>query len=637
MRLRMLQITDLTIRIAGRLLLEGASLTIPDGAKVGLLGRNGTGKTTLFKAICGDFAPDAGSISLPRGARIGRVEQEAPSGPTTLIDQVLQSDTERAELLAEAEIAEDPHRIADIHTRLADIGAHDAEARAARILNGLGFDNAAQKRPCSDFSGGWRMRVALAGLLFSQPDLLLLDEPTNYLDLEGALWLERFLSRYPRTVIIVSHDRDLLNQSVNTIAHLENRKLTSWRGGYDSFERQYQEAQILQGKARAKQQAQRKHMEAFVARFRAKASKARQAQSRLKALEKLQPIAEINSESSLPLHFPDPEKQAVPPIVRMEDVSVGYEPGKAILNRLNLRIDDDDRIALLGANGNGKSTFAKLLVGELEAEDGIVSRSNKLKIGYFAQHQLDLLIPAQSAFEHVRPKMPQETEARVRARVAQMGLATHKMDTPAKDLSGGEKARLLMGLAAFDRPHLLILDEPTNHLDIDSREMLIRALNDYSGAVILISHDRHLIEACVDRLWLVSGGTVASYDGNLDEYRRLILRGPEAPAADGGAAPEIAPVPAVNAKEERRRAAERREKAAPIRKKIGECETLMDDLNKKIQAIDRRLADTDIYQKDPEEAARLAQLRARRAEKLEQAEEIWLELSEMSAKLEAAE
>ncbi len=632
----MLQISEITLRIAGRPLIEDASVTIADGAKVGLVGRNGTGKTTLFKAICGEHAIDAGHITMPKGARIGKVEQEAPSGPTRLIDQVLQSDIERASLLAEAETATDPVRIADIHTRLADIGAHDAEARAARILNGLGFDNETQKLPCSDFSGGWRMRVALAGVLFSQPDLLLLDEPTNYLDLEGTLWLERYLARYPHTVVMISHDRDLLNKAVNTIVHLADRKMTSWRGGFDAFERQYREAQILQGKMRVKQETQRKHMEAFVERFRAKASKARQAQSRLKALEKLQPLAEISSEAVLPLHFPDPQKRAAPPIIRMENASVGYQPGQPILDRLNLRIDDDDRIALLGANGNGKSTFAKLLVGELMAEDGIVERSNKLKIGYFAQHQLDLLNPAQSAFDHVRPRMTQESEARVRARVARMGLATHKMDTPAKDLSGGEKARLLMGLAAFDRPHLLILDEPTNHLDIDSRELLVHALNSYSGAVILISHDRHLIEASADRLWLVSGRTVAPYEGDLDDYRRLILKGPE-PSGEPSASPAAGPVPAVNQKDERRRSAERREKLAPVRKKIKECESLIDDLGGKIAAIDRRLADSGLYQRDPDEATRLAQLRAQRAGKLEQAEEIWLELSELSSKLEAAE
>ena len=634
----MLQISDLTLRIAGRPLLEGASVTIADGAKVGLVGRNGTGKTTLFRAICGDHMADAGSISLPKGMRIGQVQQEAPSGPTTLIDQVLQADTERAALMAEAESADDPHRIAEIHMRLVDIGAHDAEARAARILSGLGFDNTAQRRPCSDFSGGWRMRVALAGVLFSEPDLLLLDEPTNYLDLEGTLWLERYLTRYPHTVIIISHDRDLLNKAVGTIVHLAERKLTSWRGGFDAFERQYREAQILQGKMRAKQEAQRKHMEAFVSRFRAKASKARQAQSRLKALEKLQPIAEISSEAVLPLRFPDPEKPVAPPIVRMEDAAVGYETGNPVLHRMNLRIDDDDRIALLGANGNGKSTFAKLLVGELKPEHGLVERANRLRVGYFAQHQLDLLNPAHSAYEHVRAKMPGETEARVRARVAQMGLATHKMDTAAGDLSGGEKARLLMGLAAFDRPHLLILDEPTNHLDIDSRELLIHALNGYSGAVILISHDRHLIEACADRLWLVAGRTVSPYQGDLGDYRRLVLKGSEAAENTPVPSVEDSPLPGTgNPREERRIAAEKREKLAPIRKKIRECEAVIDELTGKIAAIDRRLANSDIYQKDPEEAARLAQLRARRAEKLEQAEEIWLELSELSSRLTAAE
>ena len=628
MRLVMLQITDLTIRIAGRVLLDNARLTIPAGAKVGLVGRNGTGKTTLFKAICGDHGIDAGSISIPKGMRIGRIEQEAPSGPATLIDEVLKADKERANLLNEAETASNPERIAEIHTRLADIGAHDAEARAARILSGLGFDNAAQQRPCSEYSGGWRMRVALAGLLFSEPDLLLLDEPTNYLDLEGTLWLERYLSRYPHTVVIISHDRDLLNKAVRQIVHLSERKLTAWRGGFDAFERQYREAQVLQEKKRARQDVQRKHMEAFVNRFRAKATKARQAQSRLKALEKLQPIAEISSETTVPFRFPDPEKAVAPPIVQMEDAAVGYASEKPVLSGLNLRIDDDDRIALLGANGNGKSTFAKLLAGELATQDGNMVRANRLKVGYFAQHQLDLLNPARSAVEHVRDKMEGASEAKIRARVAQMGLATEKMDTVAGHLSGGEKARLLMGMAAFDSPHLLILDEPTNHLDIDSRELLVHALNSYDGAIILISHDRHLIEACADRLWLVANGTVAPFDDDLEAYRKLILKGPGEESS--GTQPETGERPATSVKESRRLAAERREKLAPIRKKIRECEDLIDDLSGKIAAIDRRLADTDLYERDPEEAARLAQLRARRAEKLEQAEEIWLELSELS-------
>jgi ATP-binding cassette subfamily F protein 3 len=627
----MLHITDLTLRIAGRPLLERASVTIADKAKVGLVGRNGTGKTTLFRAICGELAPDQGSIRLPKGGRIGRVAQEAPGGPQSLLEEVLAADPERAALLRQTEIETDAHALADIHTRLVDIGAHDAEARAARILHGLGFATAAQSQPCAEFSGGWRMRVALAGVLFSEPDLLLLDEPTNYLDLEGTLWLERYLARYPRTAIVISHDRDLLNKAVGTIVHFSEHKLTAYAGGYDAFERQFREKQRLQAKLTAKQDAQRKHMEAFVERFRAKATKARQAQSRLKALARLKPIARIADETMLPFRFANPAKPAAPPIVQMEAVSTGYDADRPVLAELDLRIDNDDRIALLGTNGNGKSTFAKLLAGDLAPFAGRLTRSNKLRNGYFAQHQADKLQPGQSAYDHVRARLDGISEAQVRARVAQMGLSTEKMNTPSKDLSGGEKARLLMGLATIDAPHLIILDEPTNHLDIDSREALVHALNDYDGAVIMISHDRHLIEACADRLWLVDGGTVKPFEGDLEDYRRLVLKG------DGKANGSDEAATSSSAKAQRRVAAAMREAAAPIRKKIRECEDLMADLTKKIEAIDARLADTDLYARDPDEATRLAQLRARRAEKLGEAEEIWLELHAMTEKLESAE
>ena len=631
----MLQISDLTLRIAGRPLLEGASVTLPTGSKAGFVGRNGAGKTTLFKAIAGDISPDAGTVSLPKGTRIGRVEQEAPSGPLTLLETVLAGDTERADLLREAETATDPDRIADIHMRLADIGAHEAEARAARILAGLGFDAAAQLRPCSEFSGGWRMRVALAGILFSEPDLLLLDEPTNYLDLEGTLWLERYLSRYPHTVVVISHDRDLLNNAVDSIVHLHDRKLTFWRGGYDSFERQYREQQLLQGKQRAKQEAERKHMEAFVERFRAKASKARQAQSRLKALAKLQPIAEVTRDSVLPFRFPDPQRKASPPIISMEGVSVGYEPGKPILGRLNLRIDDDDRIALLGTNGNGKSTFAKLVAGQLQPETGSIVRAPKLKIGLFAQHQLESLRPEQSAFQHIRAMMPGVAEAQVRSRVAGMGLATHKMDTPAADLSGGEKARLMMGIAALEAPHLLILDEPTNHLDIDSREALVHALNEYQGAVILISHDRHLIEACADRLWIVANRTAAPFDGDIEDYRRMVLGrsdgAPPAPAAPAKADKIVAP------KVARRDAAERRQASAPLRKKIQDCEKLLEKLRAEIGKYDAELAAPDLYERDSQKASTLAKARADRVHAFARAESEWLDYSEELERVETGE
>ncbi len=617
----MLHVNDLTYRIAGRTLLDHATAVIPDGAKVGLVGRNGSGKTTLFKLINGDIAPESGAITIRRQARIGQVAQEAPGSETSLIDVVLAADTERSALMAEAETATDPNRIAEIHTRLADIDAHSAEARAGAILYGLGFDAKAQAQPCSAFSGGWRMRVALAAVLFSEPDLLLLDEPTNYLDLEGTLWLENYVARYPHTVVLISHDRDLLNKAVDTIVHLEGNKLTTYRGGYDSFERQRRE-QIMQAeKQREKQEQQRKHMQAFVDRFRAKATKARQAQSRLKMLERLQPIAAIVEESSLPLAFPDPQTQAAPPLLSVEGGSVGYDD-KPVLRHLNLRLDPDDRIALLGANGNGKSTFAKLIADRLKPMAGHVVRANRIEVAYFAQHQLDELVPANSAVAHVRALMVGEPEAKVRARVARFGLPTDRMDTPAKDLSGGEKARLLLGLVTFNGPNLLILDEPTNHLDIDSREALMQALNAFQGAVVLISHDRHLVEACADALWLVADGTVKPYDGDMEDYRRLILQtGRDERSAQKDTEKQ------ASAQDRRREAADRRAQLAPLRKKIQAAEKLMEKHQGELERLDGLLADPDLYVKDPAKATKLAKKRSDTEKALAEAEENWLELS----------
>jgi len=618
----MLQITDLTYRIGGRLLIDRASVTLPARSKTGLVGRNGAGKSTLFKLITGDLSSESGSIQIPKSARIGQVAQEAPGTEDSLLDVVLAADTERARLLQEAETETDPARIAEIHTRLADIGSHTAEARAGAILSGLGFDAEAQKRPCSAFSGGWRMRVALAAVLFSEPDLLLLDEPTNYLDLEGTLWLETYVARYPHQVVLISHDRDLLNKAVDSIAHLDRGKLTFYRGGYDSFDRQRREKMVLQQKAREKQDEQRKHLQAFVDRFRAKATKARQAQSRLKMLEKMEPIAALTEESSFPIHFPDPEGRLAPPILKLENVATGYG-GKEILKRLTLNIDTDDRIALLGANGNGKSTFAKLISERLDAMSGEITRATKLKIAFFAQHQLDELRPAESAVEHVRRLMAQAAEAQVRARVARFGLPTDRMDTPAKDLSGGEKARLLLGLATFDGPNLLILDEPTNHLDIDSREALILALNEFQGAVVLISHDRHLVEACADRLWLVADGRVAPYDGDMDDYRRLILQGPEAEKK----ARKEEEDDKGSAQERRREAAEKRHLLKPLRQKIEAAEKEMSRLQDKIVRLDEALADPEFFTREPDRATKFAKERAYCEKKLVKTEEEWLELS----------
>ncbi|MDP9839095.1 ATP-binding cassette subfamily F protein 3 [Neorhizobium huautlense] len=619
----MITISDLSARIAGRLLLDHASVTLPAGTKAGLVGRNGAGKSTLFKIITGDMASESGSVSIPKNARIGQVAQEAPGTEDSLITIVMAADKERTALLDEAETATDPNRIAEIQMRLVDIDAHSAEARAASILAGLGFNAEAQLRPASSFSGGWRMRVALAAVLFAQPDLLLLDEPTNYLDLEGTMWLEDYVRRYPHTVIVISHDRDMLNNAVNSIVHLDQQKLTFYRGGYDQFERQKAENDELQMKAKAKSDAARKHIQSYIDRFRYKASKAKQAQSRIKALERMGTVSAVVEDHVQPITFPEPEKQPASPIVAISKGGVGYEPGKPILKNISLRIDADDRIALLGSNGNGKSTFAKLISGRLKIDGGEMKLAPSLSIGFFAQHQLDDLIPNESPVDHVRRLMPDAPEAKVRARVAQMGLATEKMATAAKDLSGGEKARLLMGLAAFHAPNLLILDEPTNHLDIDSRHALIEALNDYDGAVILISHDRHLIEATVDRLWLVNEGTVKPFEGDLEEYRDLIV----ASSRKKDDKPQAAADEQVNKADQRKANAEKRASFAPLKKKINEIEALTGKLEKLIAGLDKELADPALYEKAPAKAAAKAKERGEAAAKLSAAEEEWLMLS----------
>ncbi len=515
----MLKIQDISYSVAGRPLLEGASASIPTGHKVGIVGRNGTGKTTLFRLIRGELTLDTGTITLPSGAKIGGVAQEVPSSDTSLIDTVLEADTERAALLAEE--ASDPARIAEIQERLAAIDAWGAEARAATILKGLGFTHAEQQMPCSAFSGGWRMRVALAGVLFAQPDLLLLDEPTNYLDLEGALWLEAYLTKYPHTVLIISHDRELLNRAVGHILHLNDRKLTLYTGGYDTFAKTRAERRAVQAAAAKKQEAQRAHLQSFVDRFKAKASKAKQAQSRVKMLERMDTIRAPEDAARTVFTFPEPEELS-PPIINMDGTAVGYS-GTPVLRRLNLRLDQDDRIALLGRNGEGKSTLSKLLAGKLKAMEGRITSSSKLRVGYFAQHQVDELHLDETPLDHIRRERPNDAPPKLRARLAGFGLGADQAETLVAKLSGGQKARLSLLLATIEAPHLLILDEPTNHLDIESREALVEALTAYSGAVILVSHDMHLLSLVADRLWLVKDGHVAPYDGDLETYRVSLL------------------------------------------------------------------------------------------------------------------
>ena len=621
----MLHINDLTYRIEGRVLFDQATAAISDGWKVGLVGRNGTGKSTLLKLIREEIAPDDGSLTLRKGRRIGSVAQEAPATRHSLLDTVLAADEERTALLAEAETATDPLRISEIQTRLSDIDAHSAEARAAIILSGLGFDHEAQQRPCSDFSGGWRMRVALASVLFAAPDLLLLDEPTNYLDMEGALWLEAYIRRYPYTALIVSHDHGLLNSSVTHILALEQGKLSVHTGGYDTYERRRAEQRNVALAKASKQEAARRHMQAFVDRFRAKASKAKQAQSRVKMLEKMQSVVIPIEERTIPFRFPDPKPPMAPPIVRVVEANLGYEQDKPVLRNVSLRIDQDDRIAILGANGQGKSTLVKAISGRLPALSGNIYKSKKLRIAYFAQHQIDELKPKQSPYDHVRALMPDGTEAEVRARTAQIGFGPDKADVAAEKLSGGEKARLLFGLITFEGPHLMILDEPTNHLDIDSREALMLALNNYQGAVILITHDAHLAEAVADRLWLIKDGRAERFEGDLSDYRDLILDAnrtekSEKKPAEGKAA--------VSKADQRKASADMRKALSPLKKKCEDLEKAMDRLQADIAKIDTALAAPGLFEKDIDKATQLSKDRARAVEALGQAEEDWLAATE---------
>ena len=611
----MLHINELTYRIGGRLLLENASVAIPDGHKVGLVGRNGAGKSTLFHLILGDLHSESGGVTLPKNARIGTVSQEAPGGEDTLLETVLQGDKERASLLAEAETAHDPHRIAEIQMRLADIDAHSAPSRAATILSGLGFSEETQNGPCSALSGGWRMRVALAAALFSGPDVLLLDEPTNYLDLEGTIWLNSFIRDYPHTIVMVSHDRDLLNEAVDAIIHLDRGKLTLYQGNYDNFERQRREKMALTQKMKKKVDDQRAHMMEYVERFRYKASKAKQAQSRLKALAKLEVIDDIVEDRVAPFLFPNPEKALAPPLVRWDHASVGYAPGKPVLKNITLRLDPDDRIALLGANGNGKSTFAKLLCGKLEAMSGEMKHPPRLDVGYFAQHQLDELSADMTPYDYACRLLPDATEAKRRAKLGTLGFGAQLANSKCATLSGGEKARLLFMLATFHGPHILVLDEPTNHLDIQAREALIRAINDYEGAVILISHDRHIIETSADRLWLVHDGTVKVFDGDMDEYTALVLqRTRSGRRSERATAPPPAPLRMTP-----------RLSPAAAQKMIQGLNIKIMKLKDKISLLDQALADQTIYAEDARKAADFAKLRARLAADLDTHETQWLE------------
>jgi len=622
----MLSVQNITYRIAGRVLLENASLSVERGQKLGLIGRNGTGKTTLFKMISNVVQVDDGEIQLQRGVRLGQVAQEAPATDKSLIETVLAADEERASLLAEAETATDPMRIAEIHNRLSDIDSERAPARAARILAGLGFNEAAQHRPCAEYSGGWRMRVSLAAALFARPDFLLLDEPTNHLDLEAALWLEQYLQNWDGTLLVISHDRRFLNAIVEGIIHLSQFKLTRYQGNYDRYERTRRERLEHEAKSRERQEAARAHIQSFVDRFRAKATKAKQAQSRLKMLDRMQPIAAVIEEKTIQFNFPDAALPA-PPLIAIQNVDVGYEPGKPILRDLDLRIDPDDRIALIGANGNGKSTLVKLLSDKLKPESGQIIKAPKIEVGYFAQHQTDELRLDETPFDHVARMLDESRESSLRGHLGRFGFSGDRAETKVESLSGGEKARLLFALMSCGKPNILLLDEPTNHLDVDAREALVHALNTFEGAVILVSHDAHLLELVADRLWLVDEGTCQPYEGSLDDYA-LELRSKRRDARQNNKGDMTGDAPKENKKQARKERAEQRQATAKLRKSVQEAEKRMAKLEEQKKTLESKLADPNIYNGSTKDLMELQVKHAEVKDAMNEAEMAWLEAQE---------
>jgi ATP-binding cassette, subfamily F, member 3 len=616
----MLTIDGITLRLGGHLILDRACAALPPKSRVGLVGRNGAGKSSLLKLIAGIYEPDNGAIEMPSGMRIGYVAQEAPGGSVTPFETVLAAATERSALLAEAEHAKDPHRIGEIHDRLNAIDAHGAPARAARVLAGLGFDEEAQHRPLDTFSGGWRMRVALAALLFSEPDLLLLDEPSNHLDLEAALWLESFLKSYRASLIVVSHERDLLNSVVDHILHLSRGTLSLYPGNYESFARLRREREAQTEAMRSRQEARAKKLQAYVDRWRYKAHTARQAQCRLKALAKLQPIAAVTDDASVVFDFPSP-KELRPPLIVLEDAEAGYVANAPVLSRLNLRIDPDDRIALVGRNGNGKTTLARLLAGQLKPMGGALMASGKLRVGYFGQHQIEELVADETPLQHMERHVAGGEPGEVRTQLGRFGFSGDKVNLAVRQLSGGERARLSLALITRDAPHILILDEPTNHLDVEAREALVEALAGFGGAVIVVSHDRHLLGLIADRLVLVDGGTAKDFAGSLEDYRELVLRSGNAGAdGDGDGRAKRG-----NRKDERRLAAELRESSKTLRKQVAEAEAEMKRLWEKRGEVDELLARPDA---NGSSVAELMKARAEIERRLARAEQTWLEASE---------
>ncbi|MBN2340820.1 MAG: ABC-F family ATP-binding cassette domain-containing protein [Deltaproteobacteria bacterium] len=617
----MLQINEINYFIGGREIFAKASARVPKGKRVGLVGENGCGKTTLLRLITGELELDSGRIDVQKKCVVGTVAQDAPAGNATPLETVLAADVERMGLLQASATETDHEKIAYIHERLTDIDAHSAPSRAATILAGLGFSEEMQQRPLSQFSGGWRMRVALAGALFAEPDLLLLDEPTNHLDLESIMWLENYLRQYPHTLLVVSHDRDMLNAIVDNILLVKQGTLTMYSGNFDAYVKAEAEKEALEKATAAKQEAARAHLQSFVDRFKAKATKAKQAQSRMKALEKMGPVTRTTS-SGMHIHFRFPAPVDHPsPLIKLDAVHAGYVPGQPVLSDLNLSVYKDDRIALLGANGNGKSTLAKLLSNNLSPMSGALVPAQKLVVGYFAQDHLDQLDAGITALEQVDRAMPLASPNEVRSWLGRFGFGQERAEVQVQNLSGGEKTRLALSLVALQRPNLMILDEPTNHLDMDSRSALVEGLNEFDGAIILISHDRRLIETTCEQLWLVENGACTQYFGDIDDYRKLLLSN----RGGGSKSEELEDnKEKVSKKDARRDAAQNRARLAPLKKAAQVAENQVETLTAEKADLQEQLADPSIYEGPPETIASLNARLKEVTEALDIAEEEWL-------------
>lgn len=617
----MINFSSIKVRLGGTIILDGATAALPPGSKVGLIGRNGAGKSTLMRTLTGQLECDDGTIDMPKEMRIGYLAQEAPAGQQSPLDTVLAANSERTDLLAEAERVSDPQRLSDIHERLNAMDAHAEPARAARILSGLGFDDEMQAQPLESFSGGWRMRVALAALLFTAPDMLMLDEPSNHLDLEATLWLENFLRDYRGTMLVISHERDLLNNVVDHILHLKGGRTKLYPGGYDAFEKQAAEQAAQAASVRAKQIAEREKLQKFVDRWRAKAHAAKQAQSRMKALARMAPVEAAVEDPTLVFGFPSPGEMK-PPMIVLDDAAVGYEENKPVLSRVSLRIDPEDRLAFLGRNGNGKTTLARLIARQLAPMDGDIAIHGKTRVGYFTQYQVEELDGDDTPLDHMTRVMPDAKPGAVRAQLGRFGFTGDKATIEVRKLSGGERARLALALITRDAPHLLILDEPTNHLDVDAREALIQALAEYSGAVVIVSHDRHMLELTADRLVLIEDGTAREYEGSIDDYTDLVLgKNEPAPAPKSGAR--------KNAKQARRDAAEARKQTQALRKRAKDAEAMIAKFESERSAIDHAMFAPDEAKGDLASATmtELMMKRAKLDDKIAEQEELWTEAS----------